>query len=97
MFRKIISVALLTFALVGLAQAQAGTYPSKPIRMIVPFPPAGGTDIMARLVSNKLTAVSPTFTPESLVYAVPTAGAAALIAASFLGQGSAKPSSSNDV
>ena len=55
MFRKIISVALLTFALVGLAQAQAGYYPSKPIRMIVPFPPAGGTDIMARLVTNKLT------------------------------------------
>ncbi len=55
MFRKIISVALLTFALVGLAQAQAGNYPSKPIRMIVPFPPAGGTDIMARLVTNKLT------------------------------------------
>ena len=55
MFRKIISAALLTFALVGLAQAQAGNYPSKPIRMIVPFPPAGGTDIMARLVTNKLT------------------------------------------
>ena len=55
MFRKIISAALLTFVLVGLAQAQAGNYPSKPIRMIVPFPPAGGTDIMARLVTNKLT------------------------------------------
>ena len=55
MFRKIISAALLTFALVGLAQAQAGNYPSKPIRMIVPFPPAGGTDIMARLVTNTLT------------------------------------------
>ncbi len=32
------------------------------------------------VISNKLTAVSPTFTPESLVYAVPTAGAAALFA-----------------
>ena len=57
MFRTIISATLLTFALVGQAQAQASfdNYPSKPIRMIVPFPPAGGTDIMARLVTNKLT------------------------------------------
>lgn len=55
MFRKFLSITLMTFALVGLAQAQTAAYPSKPIRMLVPFPPAGGTDIMARLVGNKLT------------------------------------------
>jgi len=37
----------------GLAHAQ--DYPNKPIRMIVPYPPGGGTDVVARIVNEKLS------------------------------------------
>jgi tripartite-type tricarboxylate transporter receptor subunit TctC len=48
-----IPAALLLFA--GAAAALAQTYPERPIRMVVPFPPGGGTDSLARLLSTALT------------------------------------------
>ena len=45
---------LLALGLIA-ASAHAQTYPEKAIRMVIPFPPGGGTDIQGRLVAQKLT------------------------------------------
>src|SRR3954466_14170619 len=51
--RAILFIALLCAA---AASAFAQTvYPSKPLRIIVPFPPGGGVDLLARVVGAKLT------------------------------------------
>ena len=51
---KVARLTALLLALGIAAGAAAQDYPGKPIRMIVPYPPAGGTDIVARIVNEPL-------------------------------------------
>jgi tripartite-type tricarboxylate transporter receptor subunit TctC len=51
---------LLAFALVACAAllgtpASAADYPTRPIKFVVPYPPAGTTDVLARIVAQYLT------------------------------------------
>ena len=51
---KLLRLAGLALALL-LPAAHAQTYPSKPVRIMVPYATGGGTDILARLFAQKLT------------------------------------------
>ena len=54
--RNFVALATATAALAASAPAFAqGTYPDKPITMVVPAPPGGGTDLVARLYSDLLS------------------------------------------
>ncbi len=48
---KALGLLLVGFATIAAAQ----TYPTKPVRLIVPFPPGGSNDIVGRLIGHELT------------------------------------------
>src|SRR5262245_17706519 len=56
MLKIFVVIAVALAAAVGaIAPVAAQTYPDKPIKMIVPFPPGGPIDTMARVVAHNLT------------------------------------------
>ncbi len=54
--KKALLALLAACGMATVAPVQADTaWPAKPIRLVIPFPPGGGTDILSRLVANQLT------------------------------------------
>jgi tripartite-type tricarboxylate transporter receptor subunit TctC len=49
-------VGLAVVGLVGFAPAMADDYPSRPVTLIIPFPPGGGVDTVGRVIAGGLTA-----------------------------------------
>jgi tripartite-type tricarboxylate transporter receptor subunit TctC len=55
LIRAAAAIAVLLVAIPGYAQTPAEKYPSKPVRVIVPYPAGGPTDVIGRLVAQHLT------------------------------------------
>ena len=74
--RKLFAFSLL-LVFAGLANAQ--TWPTRPVRLIIPFPPGGGTDLASRSVANRIAeAIGQPVVPENRPGAGGTIGADAV-------------------
>ncbi|HKA81497.1 MAG TPA: tripartite tricarboxylate transporter substrate binding protein BugD, partial [Xanthobacteraceae bacterium] len=52
---KLVKLALIAAAVAVPVMADAQTYPSKPITLIVPYAAGGGNDVMARTAADKMS------------------------------------------
>lgn len=54
-FTRLVWAMSALILIFGAVPSQAQSYPSKPIRWVVAYPPGGGTDLLARLVGSQLS------------------------------------------
>jgi len=57
LYRAAAAVGLFWYGLAALPAHSAEEYPSRPVRLVVPFPAGGPTDVVGRLFAEKLTAI----------------------------------------
>jgi tripartite-type tricarboxylate transporter receptor subunit TctC len=55
--RRLLQVSTASLLVAGGSAAQAQVWPSRFVRLVVPFPPGGGTDAVARILANRLSEV----------------------------------------
>jgi tripartite-type tricarboxylate transporter receptor subunit TctC len=79
--RSILKAASGAVALIGAPRLSAQTWPNGPVRIIVGFPPGGGTDALARVVAQKLTGMW-----NQQVIVENKAGVAGVLAADYTAQ-----------
>ena len=51
---RIVYLIATAAAVLGSASGAPGAYPERPVRMLIPFPPGGGTDVLARALQDKI-------------------------------------------
>jgi tripartite-type tricarboxylate transporter receptor subunit TctC len=55
MMKRLLAGCLLAFSVVAASSAMAQTYPSKPVRWLVPYPAGGGSDFLARTIGQQFS------------------------------------------
>ena len=60
------SAIALACSIAGVAAAQSTAYPSKPVRVVIPWPPGGGNDIAGRIVMQKVSESTGSNSPSTI-------------------------------